>query len=818
LNFLTRQDLAFRRRGKNWANGFRGAKILPSFMTFDIAAVLLILAVSLVLFITEKLRMDVVALLVLSALAVGGFVSLEGALAGFNNPAVVTVWSMFILSAGLSATGVADIIGKQVLKMAGTNESRMIIVIMMTGGILSAFMNNIGVAALMLPVVMDIARRTGTSPSRLLMPMAYGTLLGGLTTMVGTPPNLVAAQALQQAGHEGFSLFTFTPIGLPALILGSLFVAFIGKHILPKEMPEGFQAPTDDAGDAFRFSHDLDRYRFRLRLSKDSPLDGQELSQSGLGAILGLGVQSVEREGELISGVDGEFVLSSGDVLSVQGRVEDFRDFIQWQAFEMASGSEIVELLSLNRLVLLSATIREGAEIEGLTVAEADFGRRYHGHIITIRRDGKIIRGPFADHVLQAGDSIQIEMKKESMEYVTEAPDFDSVTVISEESLDQIYRESDSLLELKVPAESHLVGLTIAESGIGDALRMRIIGIGRKSGSIFFPDAEEKFEVGDKLLVHGGRKAIKLMQGLQSLELLESAGDRGLSSIPDEGYTEITLSPQSSLVGKTLRELDFRKRYGLTVLSIWRQGKSYGSHLRNFRLQFGDAMLLSGPHEKLDELSSDRDFLVLSQAAYDASEKASPVRAVLSATIMLAVVIVVLFGWLPIAIAAIAGSTLMIITKCLDIEEAYRAIEWKSVFLIACMIPLGAAMKDTGAAAWLAEGVATVARPFGMWGIIIGLYLMTALATTIVPTAALVLIMAHIGMDAADALNMPPQMIVMAVAMAASASFTSPISHPANVLVMGPGGYRFIDYVKMGLLLALVVMVTVLPLIAWRYG
>lgn len=786
-------------------------------MTWEIATVLGILAVSLVLFVTEKLRMDVVALLVLSALAVGGLVDLEGALAGFSNPAVVTVWAMFILSAGLSATGVADLIGRQVLKMAGRSEPRMILVIMLTGGVLSAFMNNIGVAALMLPVVMDIARKTNTSPSRLLMPMAYGTLLGGLTTMVGTPPNLVASQALAQAGEESFRLFSFTPIGLPALVVGSLFVAFIGRHILPKEMPEGFRASLEQARGEFRFSHELEQFRFRLRIGTGSALDGKPLRDAGLGAVLGLSVRAADRGDALIAPVEGDFLLREGDILSVQGRIEDYRAFLRWKAFEMASGSEIIELLSLNRLVLVSAVVAEGAKIEGLTVAEADFGRRFRGHIITIRRDGKVTRGPFPAFVLQAGDAIQIEMRKDSMEAVTDSGQFSSVEVISEESFGEIYRESDSLLELDVPEDSHLAGLTVAESGIGDALRMRIIAIGRKSGSIYFPDAEDRFEEGDKLLVHGGRSAIATMRGLQSLELVEGNGEAP-ELTTDSGCTEVTLAPGSNLVGKTLRELDFRRRYGLEVVSIWRSGKSYGSYLRNFHLQFGDALLLSGPGDRIESLAGDSDFLVLSRAAYGRDEQAPQAKAIAAGAIMLAVVAAVLLGWLPIAIAAVAGATLMIVARCLDIEAAYRSIEWKSVFLIACMIPLGAAMKDSGAANWLAEGVATVARPFGIWGVVIGLYLMTALATTIVPTAALVLIMSHIGMDAAEAFGASPQLVVMAVAMAASASFTSPISHPANVLVMGPGGYRFIDYVKMGLLLALVVMITVLPLVAWVYG
>ncbi len=787
-------------------------------MTLEIAAVLTILAIALVLFITEKLRMDVVALLVLSALAVSGLVTPTEALAGFSNPAVVTVWSMFILSAGLSATGVADIIGRQVLRIAGTTEPRIIFVIMMTTGILSAFMNNIGVAALMLPVVMDISRRTETSPSRLLMPMAYSSLLGGLTTLVGTPPNLVASDALIQAGHEGFDLFSFTPIGLPALILGSLFVAFIGRHILPKTIPDDFLKSRQDAGERFQFSHDIDQFRFQLGLSEDSAFDGKTIKESGLSAILGLNVFAVTRDGKIDQEISGDFELKKKDILHVQGRKEDFSEFLQWQAMEMASGVEIAELLSFNKLVLLSATVADDSKLVGLTVAESDFHRRFDGHILTIKREGKVTRGPFADFVFAAGDSVQIEVRKESLSLIDTSKEFSATTVISEESFDQIYRETDSLMELDIPSDSHLSGLTVAESGIGDALRLRIIAIGRKSGSVFLPAANEEFQPGDKLLVHGGRRSVALIKGLQSMELLDGPDDSDVGKEPDTGFTEVTLSPKSGLVGKSLRELNFRSRYGLQVMSIWRNGRSYGSHLRNFELRFGDAMLLSGSKEKLEALANDDDFLVMSQAAYDSATEETPMKAILATIIMLTVVIIVLLGFLPIAIAAIAGAAVMITVKCLSIEQAYKAIEWKSVFLIACMIPLGAAMKESGAAEWLATGVTAVAEPFGPWGLIVGLYILTMLATTIVPTAALVLIMAHIGMDAAARLDLPPQIIVMAIAMAASASFTSPISHPANVLVMGPGGYRFIDYIKMGLILALMVMFTVLPLMYWWFG
>lgn len=792
-------------------------------MTLEIAVVLSILAIALVLFVTEKLRMDVVALLVLSTLGVlgvSGFInlSLEDTLAGFSNPAVVTVWAMFILSAGLSATGVADIIGQQVLRIAGKSEPRIILTVMFATAGMSAFMNNIGVAALMLPVVMDIARRTQTSPSRLLMPMAYASLMGGLTTLVGTPPNLVASNTLAEATGEGFGLFEFSPYGVPALIVGSLMVAFVGRHLLPKEMPESMRESMDEAGDELKFAHDLDERRFQLRVAPDSPFVGRQLRDTGLGAVLGLAAFRVKRGSQTIDDISGEFELQGGDLLHVQGRLDEFHDFVRWRALELASGADIGALLLLqDKLVLISANVAESSDLIGLTMGEADFVRRFESHALTLKHKGKIYRNPDMLGVkLEAGDRLQLEMKKGTLEDFEASDQFEEIMLLSEESLSDIYRESDQLLELQIPEDTHLQDLTIAESGIGE-MGLRIIGIARRNGNVYFPGGEEVFQPGDKLLVNGARENIDRFRGLQSLEPEEIEKAEDLVFGQDSGYAEVTLSPSSELAGKTPRSLDFRRRYGLQILSIWRGGRSYRSHVRNIKLEFGDALLVSGPRDRLEKLADDEDFLVLSRGA-SAAAKPPVFMTMLSAGIMLAVVISVLSGWLPIAIAAVAGASVMIASRCLSIQDAYRAIEWKSVFLIACMIPLGAAMSNSGAAQWLGEGVAKAATPFGPWGLIIGLYVMTALATTIVPTTALVVIMATIAMDAAAGFTgVDQRTIVMAIALAASASFTSPISHPANVLVMGPGGYRFIDYVKMGLILALTVMVTVLPML-WLFG
>lgn len=203
-------------------------------MTLEIALTLGILVAALILFVTDWLRMDLVALLVLSSLALLGLVSPADAVSGFSNPAVITVWAMFIISEGLTRTGIAEQIGRQVTRVAGRSELRMITIFMLVAGVMSAFMNNIGVAALLLPVAMEVARRGGVAPSRVLMPLAYGTLVGGMMTLIGTPPNLLVSNALREARGEGFGFFDFAWIGVPILLTVTAFMALVGRHMLTR--------------------------------------------------------------------------------------------------------------------------------------------------------------------------------------------------------------------------------------------------------------------------------------------------------------------------------------------------------------------------------------------------------------------------------------------------------------------------------------------------------------------------------------------------------------------------------------------------------
>jgi len=287
----------------------------------------------------------------------------------------------------------------------------------------------------------------------------------------------------------------------------------------------------------------------------------------------------------------------------------------------------------------------------------------------------------------------------------------------------------------------------------------------------------------------------------------ELASDMEILESEHVGMMEAVLSPRTTMAGKRVQELKLREKYGLSLLAIWREGRAYRSNLRDMQIRMGDALLLYGPREKLRVLGGEPDFLVLTEAAQELPRLE---KAPMAAGIMGVVVLTVMLGWVPIYIAAVVGAALMVVTRCMSMEEAYRFIEWKAVFLIAGMLPLGVALDQSGAAKLLADNVVSMVGPAGPLATMAALMIITFLATSIIPTAALVVLMAPIVLSTSTEMGLSPHALMMAVAMAASSSFTSPVSHPANVLVMGPGGYRFVDYIKVGVPLSLVVFVVVM--------
>jgi di/tricarboxylate transporter len=580
-------------------------------MTTEIALTLTIIVAALALFATEKLRVDLVALLVLLSVGLLRLIDPDDVFDGFANSAVITVWAVYIVSGGLFKTGVADFMGRGILRLAGDREPRLIATIMVTCGVISAFMNNVGATAMLMPAVVGISRRTRIAVSKLLIPLSFSSLLGGKMTLIGTPANILAMGILADRGLSTLGFFEFTPMGIVVLTTGVLYMVLVGRHLLP--VREGAQGRRD----VYR----LREYVTEVRVSTTSPLAGKTLLESRLGQDYDLTVLAIERDGVSLSPIGRDTLVQAGDLFTVESSADDL--------------------------------------------------------------------------------------------------------VAAREAL----------------------GLTI--------------------------EAEQKLDI----------------------ERLEPGNVQ---------LIEATLSPRSSLVDRTLREVRFRDRYGFTALAIWRHGEAITEKLRDVPLQFGDALLLQGSQHRVRELQEGKDFLVLEPLELEQLRRNKAPIAV--AALALAILLVV-FADFYISLAMVIAGVIMILTGCLSIEEAHESIDWRTVFLVAGMLPLGMAMEATGTAQFLANIMLDALGDYGPTALLAGTYLLAALITQAMSNAAAMVLIVPIAVDTALGLGANHITFTMAVVIGAATSFLSPIGHKANVLVYGPGGYRFLDYARVGALLTVVLLI-----------
>jgi len=777
-------------------------------MSVEIIIVLVILISVIVLLVTEWMPLEVVALLVLGMLAISGIVKPLDALKGFSNPAVVTIWAVFILSGGLTRTGIANILGRQLLKVAGRKPSLLVVTIMAIAGVLSAFMNNVAVAALMLPVVMDISKKTDCSPSALLMPLAYWSLLGGLTTMIGTPPNILVSEALRENGLTPFKLFDFTPVGLTVMISGIAFVSLIGTRLLPKQSKDLL---SSGAHKDFRSQYHLDERLFQIKIPPASALVGKTLAKSRLGSGFGLNVVGIIRENKTMLAPKINQIIHAEDLLIVEGQMDRIQEMNHWG--QLAHEADLIGVDSLFAYDIRVAELPLGPKSVYIdqTLSDIGFRNRFGLNVLSVERAGQRIYEDIKFLPLKTNDILMVFGPTEKIKSFENHKAFLNPKMIDPVQLKDTLAMENRIQCLRVPGDSSLIGLSLNESRLGDTVDVQIICIIRQNRTCLIPKSTDRFEPFDQLIVSGDVDMISilLMKGIEGVFIQDPSMHPDLSMIEDDhvGLVEVILSPHSVLSGMTLRQIHFREKYGLTVMAIWRKGHAYRSGLRDMVLEFGDALLLYGPWEKLTILGRESDFLVLTETAQEPPRKE---KAKIALTIMAAVLLPVMAGWVPIYIAVVMGAAFMVLTRCLTMEEAYRYIEWKAVFLIAGMLPLGTALDQSGAARLLAEGVVGILGPFGPYAVLFGLLVITFIGTSIIPTSALVVLMVPIALKTSASLGISPYALMMGIAMAASSSFTSPISHPANVLVMGPGGYRFVDYVKVGVPLTLVILVVLM--------
>ena len=599
-------------------------------MTPQIALTLIILIAAIALFLSERWSTDVVSLLVLLTLVLTGLLPPAEAFASFANPVVITIGSIFVVSAALFQTGVATRLGRGIVRLAGDSEPRLIATLMVGAALLSGVMNNVAVTAVLMPVVIGISLKTGRAPSRLLLPMAYAAVVGGTLTLIGSPPNLIASETLTKGGSAPFGLLDITPIGALSTLTATVFMATIGRKLLPdRSLEEKLQ---------------------RARLP-----------------------------GQLID----------------------------------------------------------------------------------------------------------------------------------------LYQVPERVFTLQVLPQSSLVGQTLVESGLGGEYGLTVLGIINQSGSRIAPSATHQIHVGDRLLTQGGPGRIQRAATDKGLKWEIAIVEETDLLIGDVGVAEVTLTPHSPLTGKSLRELDFRERFGLTVLALWRGGEPMERYISDEPLHLGDAFLVQGPWRKIRLLRDQPGLLVISEHE-DIPRHIR--KAPWAIAILMAMLATVVAGLLPLAVAALGAAILTVLTGCLHVEEARNAVEWRVVFLIVGMLALSAAMQKTGAAQWIARTVLSPVTDLGPLAVTAALLLITAALTLGISNHATAALMAPIAFSAAASQGLDPQAELLAVAVGTTVALFSPFAHPGFLLVMGPGGYKFRDYVRVGLPLSAVILVTTLVGLAvlWR--
>ena len=770
-------------------------------MTWQIGVLLLVLVAMAYLFLTAKLPVDLTAFLGLVVLILGGYVGPTEAFSGFASPAVITMLAIFIVSAALLYTGVADIVARRVYTLVGSREIPLIITLMLVSGVLSAFMNNIAATAVLMPAVAGIARRSNLSASRLMMPLAFGSILGGTTTMIGTPPNIVAATILSEQNLDPFGLFDFTPIGAVLLGVGILFMITLGRKLLP----DRHAGPADtDTTDLTHIYH-LEERLFTIRIPHDSKLDNVTLVEANLSGALGIQVVSVLRPGARSLVPRADTLLKGGDVLLVEGHLSELEDLLRVGDVELRPTTAGQIPRPIRGFTAIRAEVLQTSKFVGRSPREARFRERYGVVIVAIERGDQTLREGLGSETLRAGDRIVALGARAQLHEMQSDPGF-RVRNLGFTALSSI---EGHLSVIRIPSGSSLVGSTVGGSRLGELVGVTVGGIIRDELTRLAVSPDDVIQAGDGLLVACDPERVEDLVRIGDIRVDSQVGEAELES-EDFGIVEVALAPRSALVGKTLRDLEFRDRYGLQLLAVWRDGRSIHQNLADLVFRFGDALLVQGPWDRIRILGSNSDFVVLSAVGLRPRRHE---KAPIALGALLLMVGLVVFGVQPIHVAAFIAASLVLLFGTVTMEEAYRAIEWRTIFLVAAVLPVGFAMESTGAAVLLVTTVKDVIGPLGNYAILIALVLMASLLSQALDGAPAVVLLAPVALETAAQLGMNPYAAMMGVSLAASAAFMTPFSHKANLLVMGAGGYRSIDYARVGTPLTVAVLAILVVLV-----
>ncbi len=774
-------------------------------MTFEIGFLFAVLAAMVILFLTEWLPIDLTAFLGLVVLIFAGYVTPADAFQGFASPAVITMLSIFVISAALLETGVADALGSRIHRWVGSKEITLSVTVMLAAGVLSAFMNNIAATAVLMPAVAALGRRAGLPPSRLFMPLAFGAILGGTTTLVGTPPNILAGAMLEERGMEPFALFDFAPVGLSLLAVGILYMITIGRKLLPGEQTAAGIEVGEDGGPNLSDIYQLQESLFRITVPPSSRLDGMTLGESRLGNSLGIQIVSILRDGKDEIAPSRETALQANDELLLQGGLAELRELLAIQGIDVEDPITR-DLRPPPGISGLRARLPEGSWFVGRSLREVGFRERFGVIVVAIERGEQVFRDSLAQVDLELGDVIVGLGTERRVEALVRMPDVE----VLETGVQSVRRTpGQPFFVLRLPEASPLVGSSVGRSRMGELMGLTVVAIMRGQAPPIPALPEEVLEAGDRLLVSGERPRVTGLLALGDVRLEDGVPDTRLQT-GEIGVLEATVAPRSTVNGRTLSDIGFRERHGLHVLGLWREGRPIREGLSDLKLAVGDALLLRGPHDRLALFSSDRDFVVLSDAVGQ-RRSGKAVWAIGGLFLMIGLVI---FGIQPIQVAAFTAASLVLLSGALTMNEAYLAIEWRAIFLVAAVLPVGSAMESSGAASLMASGIIDGAGPMGPTVVLAALVVLSSALSQGLDGAPAVVLLTPVVLEAAEGLGVSPYPLMMGVSVAASAAFMTPFSHKANLLVMGSGGYRSVDYLRVGTPLTIVLlalMVLIIP-------
>ena len=608
-----------------------------------------ILAISAVSFAIGKLRSDIVALCALVLLLLFHILTPDEALSGFSNSIVIMMIGLFVVGGAIFQTGLAKMISSHLLKLAGTSENRLLLLVIIGTAAIGAFVSNTGTVALMLPIVVSLAANAKISSSRLLMPLAFASSMGGMMTLIGTPPNLVIEETLVSAGYEPLSFFSFLPVGLVCLATGILVLTPLSKIFL----------------------------------------SGKDKKKS-------------EKGGKTLQQLANEYGISNN-------------------LFRLLAGDK--------------------AKITGKTIINLDIRNKYGLNILEIRR--------------------------------------------------------------------------------GDASRHKFL----KTITQKLADPETIIQPGDILYISGSFSQIEKFAADYALDLLDGHTTEETKSgstldFYDIGIAEIVFMPTSRLLNRSIMEIGFRDKFNVNVLGIRRKQEYILQDIGKAQVHSGDVLLVQGAWKDIARLNrEDADWVVLGQPLEEASKVTLDYKAPVAAAIMLLMIAMMVFDFIPVApvTAVMIAALLMVLTGCFrNVEAAYKTINWESVVLIAAMLPMSLALEKTGASAYISDSLVSGLGDYGPFALMAGIYFTTSLLTMFISNTATAVLLAPIALQSAIQMGISPIPFLFAVAVGASMCFASPFSTPPNALVMPAGQYKFMDYVKVGLPLQIImgiVMVFVLPLL-----